>query len=47
MTIGYVKECMPHPDRDHLNVCQVEVRPGEIRQIVCGAPNVDINQFQL
>ena len=44
MTIGYVKECMPHPDSDHLNVCQVEVRPGEIRQIVCGAPNVATGQ---
>ena len=28
MTIGYVKECIDHPDSDHLHVCQVEVRPG-------------------
>ena len=40
MTIGYVTECMPHPDSDHLNICQVEVKPGDIQQIVCGAPNV-------
>lgn len=40
MTIGYITECMPHPDSDHLNVCQVEVKPGDIQQIVCGAPNV-------
>ena len=35
MTIGHVLECVPHPDSDHLNVCKVEVKPGEIRQIVC------------
>lgn len=40
LTIGYVKECIEHPDSDHLHVCQVEVRPGEVSQIVCGAPNV-------
>ena len=44
MTIGYVQECVPHPDSDHLNVCQVEVRPGEVHQIVCGAPNVAAGQ---
>ncbi|WP_294581365.1 phenylalanine--tRNA ligase subunit beta [uncultured Thomasclavelia sp.] len=44
MTIGYVKECTMHPDSDHLKVCQVEVRPGEIKQIVCGAPNVAAGQ---
>ncbi len=44
MTIGFVKECVPHPDSDHLNVCQVEVRPGEMSQIVCGAPNVAAGQ---
>lgn len=44
MTIGKVLECVPHPDSDHLHVCQVEVRPGEIHQIVCGAPNVDAGQ---
>ena len=44
MTIGYVKECQLHPDSDHLKVCQVEVRPGEVKQIVCGAPNVAAGQ---
>lgn len=44
MTIGHVIECSAHPDSDHLNVCQVEVRPGEIKQIVCGAPNVATGQ---
>lgn len=40
LTIGYVHECIDHPDSDHLHVCQVEVAPGDIKQIVCGAPNV-------
>ena len=44
LVIGYVKECEPHPDSDHLNVCQVDVGEGTLRQIVCGAPNVAAGQ---
>lgn len=40
LTIGYVKECVVHPNSDHLHICQVEVRPNEMKQIICGAPNV-------
>lgn len=40
LTIGYVHECVDHPDSDHLHVCQVEVAKGDVKQIVCGAPNV-------
>ena len=40
LTIGKVLECVEHPDSDHLHVCQVEIRPNEVSQIVCGAPNV-------
>ena len=40
MMIGYVRECVEHPDSDHLHVCQVELANGQISQIVCGAPNV-------
>ncbi|WP_288154465.1 phenylalanine--tRNA ligase subunit beta [uncultured Sharpea sp.] len=40
LVVGYVKECIDHPDSDHLHICQVEVAPGEVTQIVCGAPNV-------
>ena len=40
LSIGKVLDCKMHPDSDHLHVCQVEIRPGEISQIVCGAPNV-------
>lgn len=44
LVVGYVKETKPHPDSDHLNVCQVEVKPGVVSQIVCGAPNVAAGQ---
>lgn len=40
LTIGHVLECVDHPDSDHLHVCQVEVAKGDVKQIVCGAPNV-------
>ena len=38
LVVGYVKECIEHPNSDHLHICQVETAPGEVRQIVCGAP---------
>lgn len=40
LTIAKVLECVEHPNSDHLHVCQVEIKPGEVSQIVCGAPNV-------
>lgn len=39
LTIGHVLECVDHPDSDHLHICQVDVGC-DVRQIVCGAPNV-------
>lgn len=39
LVIGEVKECKMHPDSDHLHVCKVDTG-SDIRQIVCGAPNV-------
>ena len=41
LTIGEVKECVNHPNSDHLHVCQVDVGD-KILQIVCGAPNVRV-----
>lgn len=38
--VGYVKECVPHEDSDHLSVTQTEVDNGETLQIVCGAANI-------
>ncbi len=40
LVIGEVLECTPHPDSDHLKVCQVKINDNEINQIICGAPNV-------
>lgn len=40
LVIGYVKECVPHEDSDHLSVTQTEVDNGEVLQIVCGAANI-------
>ena len=40
LTIGEIVECAPHPNSDHLNLCQVRINDKEIKQIVCGAPNV-------
>ena len=39
LVIGEIIECHPHPDSDHLNICQVNVGT-DTRQIVCGASNV-------
>ena len=39
LVIGEVKECIDHPDSDHLHVCQVDVGD-KVTQIVCGAHNV-------
>lgn len=40
LVIGEVKECVEHPDSDHLHVCKVDVGNDTIEQIVCGASNV-------
>jgi len=43
LVIGLVVECQPHPDSDHLNVCQVDIGKAII-QVICGAPNVAAGQ---
>lgn len=42
--VGYVEECEPHPDSDHMKVCQVKISDDETTQIVCGAPNVQVGK---
>ncbi len=37
--VGRVLEVFPHPRADRLSVCRVDVG-GEVKEIVCGAPNV-------
>lgn len=44
IVVGEVESCEPHPDSDHLHVCQVNVGEEELIQIVCGAPNVAAGQ---
>lgn len=39
LVVGEVVSCMPHPDSDHLHICEVNIG-SETLQIVCGAPNV-------
>lgn len=38
--VGFVAECIPHPDSDHMHCCKVDLGDGELVDIVCGAPNV-------
>ena len=42
--IGRVIEASQHPDADRLRVCRVDTGDAELRQIVCGAPNVATGQ---
>ena len=37
--VGLVKSVVPHPDSDHMVICQVDVGD-EVLKIVTGAPNV-------
>lgn len=44
LLIGYVKECIQHPNADRLKICRVNVGEAEDLQIVCGANNVASGQ---
>ncbi|MGF1925459.1 MAG: phenylalanine--tRNA ligase subunit beta, partial [Bacteroidia bacterium] len=44
LVIGHVVACIQHPNADRLRVTKVDVGLEEPLQIVCGAPNVGINQ---
>ncbi|WP_153733529.1 phenylalanine--tRNA ligase subunit beta [Sporosarcina obsidiansis] len=39
VVVGYVTDCVKHPEADKLNICKVDVGE-EITQIICGAPNI-------
>ena len=43
LVIGKVLTCVEHPDSDHLHICTVDTGE-DVRQIVCGAPNVAAGQ---
>jgi len=36
VVVGYITDCIKHPDADKLNICQVDVGSNSV-QIVCGA----------
>ena len=40
LVIGEIIECIPHPDSDHMHICQVNIGSDDLQQIVCGANNV-------
>lgn len=42
--VGKVISIEEHPDSDHMHICQVDTGD-EVQQIVCGAPNVALNQL--
>ncbi len=42
VVVAEIKQCEQHPDADRLRVCQVDAGTGELRQIVCGAPNARV-----
>ena len=44
VVVGYVKECIKHPDANRLSVCQVDTGDKTL-QIVCGAKNVKKDIF--
>ncbi|MBR4622483.1 MAG: phenylalanine--tRNA ligase subunit beta [Ruminococcus sp.] len=45
VVVGQVKEIVPHPDSDHMFICQVDVGEEELVQIVTGAQNVKQEDF--
>ena len=42
--VAKVIEMTEHPDSDHMHICKVDVG-SDVLQIVCGAPNVALNQL--
>jgi phenylalanyl-tRNA synthetase beta chain len=41
VVVGRIEEVRLHPNADRLRICMVDTGEGELRQIVCGAPNVE------
>jgi phenylalanyl-tRNA synthetase beta chain len=42
VVVGLVVEAKPHPNSDHLWVTKVDAGTGELLDVVCGAPNVQV-----
>lgn len=45
VVVGQVLTCDQHPDADKLHVCTVDIGQESLVQIVCGAPNVGVDQL--
>jgi phenylalanyl-tRNA synthetase beta chain len=45
VVVGQVLTCDQHPDADKLHVCTVDIGQDSLVQIVCGAPNVGVDQL--
>ncbi|MCD6336998.1 MAG: phenylalanine--tRNA ligase subunit beta, partial [Candidatus Marinimicrobia bacterium] len=45
VVVGKVLEKKAHPNAESLSVCKVDVGGEDILNIVCGAPNVDVDQY--
>ncbi|MEG1639373.1 MAG: phenylalanine--tRNA ligase subunit beta [Ruthenibacterium sp.] len=45
VVVGKILEIVPHPDSDHMVVCQVEVAPETVVQIVTGADNLKVGDL--
>ena len=44
VVVGHVIECEQHPNADRLKITKVDIGTFGIVQIICGAPNIAINQ---
>lgn len=44
LVIGHVLECERHPESTKLSVCKVDIGEEDVKQILCGAPNVRAGQ---
>lgn len=42
VVVAQIKECINHPDSDHMHILKVDVGEAELIQVVCGAPNVRV-----
>ncbi len=42
VVIAEIKECIEHPDSDHMHILQVDCGEKDLVQVVCGAPNVRV-----
>jgi phenylalanyl-tRNA synthetase beta chain len=44
LVIGHVQTCEKHPSADRLSLTTVDIGNGEVKKIVCGAPNIKAGQ---